>query len=63
VQEYLATGKNPDRRNNTVTTSTPQEDDVPAMLSAPASAPQAKPAASKAVPQSSIDDALDAVFR
>jgi hypothetical protein len=63
VQEYLATGKNPDRRNNTVTTPTPQEDDVPAMLSAPASAPQAKPAASKAVPQSSIDDALDAVFR
>jgi hypothetical protein len=60
VQEYLATGKNPDRRNNTVATTTANEqDDVPSMMPAP----QAKPAAPKAAAPSSIDDALDAVFR
>jgi len=63
VQEYLATGKTPERRNNTPTATTHEEADVPSMLSAPAPAPQAKTAAPKAAPQSSIDDALDAVFR
>jgi len=65
VQEYLATGQNPDRRSNTTTVSAPvEEDDVPSMLpKASVPAPQAKPAAPKAAPQSSIDDALDAVFR
>lgn len=62
VQEYLATGKNPDRRSNTTTVSAPtEEDDVPSMLpKASTPAPQAKPTPKATA---SIDDALDAVFR
>ena len=63
VQEYLASGKTPDRRSNTAATVS-QEDDVPAMMSAPV-AQVSKPVAkstSKAE-LSSMDDALDAVFR
>jgi hypothetical protein len=62
VQEYLATGKNPDRRSNTTTASTPvEENDVPSMLpKASAPAPQPKPTPKATA---SIDDALDAVFR
>lgn len=67
VQEYLATGKTPDRRSN-VATSSVQEDDVPAMLptssksdtSTFTSTPSKTPAKSDV---SSMDDALDAVFR
>lgn len=69
VQEYLATGKTPDRRSNpTTATSTTQEDDVPAMLPTAASSKAntntitaSKPAAK--VDVSSMDDALEAVFR
>lgn len=63
VQEYLATGKTPERRSNTLAATTHEEADVPSMMAAPASAPQASPKVSKTAPQSSIDDALDAVFR
>ena len=66
VQEYLASGKTPERRNTTTAAAQPvsashEEVDVPAMLSTkPTPAPTA---AKKAEPVSSMEDALDAVFR
>lgn len=63
VQEYLSAGKTPERRSNAAPTPTNEEVDVPAMMSAPTPAPQPKPTAPKAAAPSSIDDALDAVFR
>lgn len=64
VQEYLATGKTPDRRSNTTTSVVATEDDVPAML--PTATPQASKPVAKPTPKaeaSSMDDALEAVFR
>jgi hypothetical protein len=66
VQEYLQTGKTPDRRSSTTTNavSTTEEDDVPTMPRTTAPQPAATQSASTSTSKvSSMDDALDAVFR
>lgn len=69
VQEYLATGKTPERRSQVVAPAT-QEDDVPSMLPTAASSKPDAATFTKTAPKpapkadvSSMDDALDAVFR